>query len=810
MGRSGTGRESDAGIGMNIEQGGGDRAVPRSVRVPRIVGDGTVIADVAEYPLIGFPWEPWTLTAWLELTQAQAGLYANWLNETGTDRIPVILKVLGEAGAPVAGLREQPDDLAALGSWAQSWFPLVAAPLVAQGFLHDNAADRLGEAFAAWGPSLSSFSPFGDALLHSLAHDLAFVVADCARAARPGLRWQAAADEWRNFFVTVNHDPPLFDVIVQIKDFLVQSVARRRGARSTALRRWYSRLLYGCYQWMATGADPPLREEEFPDLRARMYPRYELTRPSRADPPAPQQLAEAVGAFRRAGWFETSKLADADLARAAQVAWRKFEREDIPLTPAEMNWRLLLLDIGRTWSEDVDAGITPQDRLYEDTLFAVERVGGKGFGHFRDPAEDWASRPGDLLLSFTWGRRWCQLLLTGPGRYLSPALVTGLNSLLPAGGQRLWFFDHGPPLGIVTRATPVERNALEQLTGIRLDPEPPSWWAALAPLPPPGTPGPVTRATPRRPTVKALNLPSSGSASDPGSGLDSALASFQPSSPDRERGRRGKAPPAGAPTAQDGFKRLMRDYIGPALRDLGFRGSASRGFVITNGDYSGSFTTQKNRYSTKQQVDFWVHLGAGYDPTSIGYWQGSLAGNGEETWTVRAGEPVEPVAEKILGAFHATGLPAILAALDSPGYPPEPDIRWARTFPHEDSDAASHTARRTLEPIAALLRPAGRDHDGQFANLADGDPGTRWLAVQIIGHEAADDPRALPALLNRLEYDPSAKVRREAARWLRPLARQAQVRHALQSAATQDEDLEVRWQARYAIRLANFAEPGTT
>src|SRR5262249_19835727 len=217
--------------------------------------------------------------------------------------------------------------------------------------------------------------------------------------------------------------------------------------------------------------------------------------------------------------------------------------------------------------------------------------------------------------------------------------------------------------------------------------------------------------------------------------------------------------------------------------DLGFREQASRGFGTTNGDYSGSFTTQKNRYSTKQQVDFWVHLGAGYDPTSIGYWQGSLAGNGEETWTVRAGEPVEPVAEKILGAFHATGLPAILAARDSPGYPPEPDIRWARTFPHEDSDAASHTARRTLEPIAALLRPAGRDHDGQFANLADGDPGTRWLAVQIIGHEAADDPRALPALLNRLEYDPSAKVRREAARWLRPLARQAHVRHALQAAA---------------------------
>src|SRR5260370_37985095 len=102
-----------------------------------------------------------------------------------------------------------------------------------------------------------------------------------------------------------------------------------------------------------------------------------------------------------------------------------------------MAWRLLLLDTHPTWSEDADAGIEPGDGIYGLTLFALEGIGGKGFGHFYHPEEDLHSRPGGLGLSFSWRRRKHRLLIPRPGPYLSPALVTGLNQILPADGLRV-------------------------------------------------------------------------------------------------------------------------------------------------------------------------------------------------------------------------------------------------------------------------------------------------------------------------------------------------------------------------------------
>jgi hypothetical protein len=57
------------------------RWVP-SVLHDSFVTDGATFADGAEaqYPLIAFPREPWTLTAYTELGQVQAGEWADWLN----------------------------------------------------------------------------------------------------------------------------------------------------------------------------------------------------------------------------------------------------------------------------------------------------------------------------------------------------------------------------------------------------------------------------------------------------------------------------------------------------------------------------------------------------------------------------------------------------------------------------------------------------------------------------------------------------------------------------------------------------------
>ncbi len=249
----------------------------------------------------------------------------------------------------------------------------------------------------------------------------------------------------------------------------------------------------------------------------------------------------------------------------------------------------------------------------------------------------------------------------------------------------------------------------------------------------------------------------------------------------------------------------MRQQIAPALRELGFKGT-SRSFDYQRGDYLGGMWTQKSVHSTKDRVNFTVHLGAIHAPTNAMYWTHSLLGlipgNQDAWWTVRADGPVQPVAAKFLAAVRSYGWPAILAALDDPGFPPDPADRWARTFPPVPSAAVQQHAPQDLGPDAWVLQPVGRDSDGLFAELADQDHTIRFTAVELIAQTAMDDPRALPALLNRLEHDPSEAVRRMAARGLARLARRDDVRQALQAAAAEDEDLEVRWEARYAIRLA--------
>jgi len=252
---------------------------------------------------------------------------------------------------------------------------------------------------------------------------------------------------------------------------------------------------------------------------------------------------------------------------------------------------------------------------------------------------------------------------------------------------------------------------------------------------------------------------------------------------------------------------MMRDLIAPALRHLGFQGSATRGFFCSHGDYSGSFWTQKSRWSTKDEVEFWVHLSAAHEPTSSPYWNWQLHAlipdnDSFSHWTVRADQPVEPVAEHLLGMFRSYGWPAMQAALDSPGYPPDPKITWLRSFPPpEPTSAAVGASGPNLGPLTWLVHRATRQDD-VFADLADPDDIVRTEAAVAIGLEELRDARAVPALLNRLEFDPSASVRERAALALGRAADRPEVREAFLAAAADDEDVQVRWAARYGLRLA--------
>lgn len=739
-----------------------------------------------EYPLLRFPWEPWR--AGLE-TQSGARAYATWLSEIAAERLAIVVPLLAEAGAPVARLREDPAGLDDLGQWMQGAFPVLAVPEIEQGFLADERSYRLGWAFQAHSPGMHGYSRHLDALTGSVAHDLALIVADCAAAARPGLAWQS-------FFIpqhggyAVGFDPerPEADLIGEIAEFLTQTAARPRGVRGHELRTWFAGTLRRGYDRAVSGTAVPQSREVFADAHEmRGYPRWPVSLPAWPDPgPPPPELVAAVEVFRAAGWFETVKRSSSQVARGLQAAWRAYEGEDLPLDPGRLYGCVLKLDNGRTWSDDVDAAVQPGDGLYDHLVDEVSVIRGKALGRLWSQAEDWTSRPGDLVLSLRMRAGKRQIVIPAPGPYLSAAVFTGLNDLTPADGPRLWFVDQDAPVAVVTRATPEERAALQDATGLRLDPEPPAWWTSLAPLPA------------GRPPV-----PASGPRERPASGAKASGAKGSGA----KAGRARKADPAAAqPTAQAAFDRMMRTLVAPALHELGFTGSGARWLSYRSGDYTGSFGTQKSRYSTREAVEFWVHLGAAHEPTSSLYWNMGLLAllPGDEhrsSWTVRADSPAEPVAADLLDAFRRYGWPAIQAAVDSPGYPPDPVVTWPRSFGPPPSPAALGADGPNLGPLTWPLRRTG--HLGDLLDdITDPDEIVRFGAVGDLGLAADQDPGVVAVLLGRLERDPSPAVRGGAARGLRLLAAQPEVGAAFRAAGAQDEDVTVRWWARYALRLA--------
>jgi hypothetical protein len=55
--------------------------------IPFVTDEGTFGAGAwAGYLPIGFPRAPWTLTAYMQLTQVQAAEWADWLNQVSDER----------------------------------------------------------------------------------------------------------------------------------------------------------------------------------------------------------------------------------------------------------------------------------------------------------------------------------------------------------------------------------------------------------------------------------------------------------------------------------------------------------------------------------------------------------------------------------------------------------------------------------------------------------------------------------------------------------------------------------------------------
>jgi hypothetical protein len=237
-----------------------------------------------------------------------------------------------------------------------------------------------------------------------------------------------------------------------------------------------------------------------------------------------------------------------------------------------------------------------------------------------------------------------------------------------------------------------------------------------------------------------------------------------------------------AGTAQDAYRRMLREHIAPVLRDLGFKRGPSLGaFRYETATHAAEARFRKSRYGTRQEVDFWVDLHASWIKTEWVYWDWTLRALAPELlsrWEVTAAAPVGPVAGEVLRVFRSCGWPAIQAALDNPGYPRDPAVRWPRTFPK---------------------RPPG-----QFPDEAEADRQAQEELEEIM-IRAGTDPRAFQVLLARLETDPNPSIRQGVAWYLLRTAHEERSSQALRAALAEDEDVEVRWIARYALRLTQVS-----
>jgi len=131
---------------------------------------------------------------------------------------------------------------------------------------------------------------------------------------------------------------------------------------------------------------------------------------------------------------------------------------------------------------------------------------------------------------------------------------------------------------------------------------------------------------------------------------------------------------------------------------------------------------------------------------------------------------------------------------------------WPRSFAPEPGAAARGADGPDLGPLTWPLRRT-TERDRLLADAADPDERVRAGALSVLGQEDSGAGEVIAVLLNRLEQDPSPAVRHAAAAGLRTRAGQAEVRAAMLAAAAEDEDREVRWSARYAVRLADLAAP---
>jgi hypothetical protein len=177
--------------------------------------------------------------------------------------------------------------------------------------------------------------------------------------------------------------------------------------------------------------------------------------------------------------------------------------------------------------------------------------------------------------------------------------------------------------------------------------------------------------------------------------------------------------------AQQVYRALLRDFVGPWLRKRGYRGSGGH-YHQTFGDYQVEIRFQKSVWSTHESIDYLLNLSvrhlataalydqANREATQLGYeWEAAPAGSWhrqfpgnfgiqKSSWvTLRPGDDIAGHADHLFGDLDLAVFPEVEIQLRLPLATPTPPERRPVRPSHEEMN------RSALASTVTSLRSAG-------------------------------------------------------------------------------------------------------
>jgi len=251
-----------------------------------------------------------------------------------------------------------------------------------------------------------------------------------------------------------------------------------------------------------------------------------------------------------------------------------------------------------------------------------------------------------------------------------------------------------------------------------------------------------------------------------------------------------------------------------ALRGLGFVGSKGT-YRLRTSSYGFLAKVTKSVHNRRDRTRFTIDLFAREPTTGTGgiWWKrlGTLLPMGSDHWwELTTGADPEPVSEQVEQTITEFASLAMSTLLEVPGLPGSSLPRlWKRPLAGIDDEARNRLPRsdQLMEQRVAGYLVQGWTTAELIDRLAR-DPLVRPTVIFEMMLRNLQADQVAVALADRLDHDSSPVVRGRAARAYGSLGLGVDVPERLQLVVDEDENLDVRWNARYSIALRERYGPG--